>query len=222
MDYRKAFLDKIDYIIWDWNGTIVNDVQLCVDIMNQLLKEYGLPQIGLKTYRRVFTFPVKEYYKRLGFDFERVSFDEVGMEFIRLYNENFDKISLQPGAEELLKLLQQQGKKQILISARNYSSLVSDVKHFNLEQYFDEIIGLDDDLARGKEHLVREFFEKNSINPQKALFIGDTLHDCEIAKNLGAHYFMVSNGHQGAGELMLCTSYVYANLLSLADFLFNA
>ena len=222
MEYKQAFLDKIDYIIWDWNGTIINDVVLCVDIMNQLLEEYNLPKIGLKTYRRVFTFPVKEYYERLGFDFERVSFDDVGNKFIKLYNKNFSKIRLQPGAEDLLKQLKARGKKQILISARNHSSLLKDVSHFALDGYFDAVIGLDDDLARGKEHLVEKFFEENSLDPKKTLFIGDTLHDCEIAKNLGAHYFMVANGHQGAGELMLCTSYVYANLLSLADFLFNA
>ncbi len=222
MNYRRAFLDKIDYIIWDWNGTIINDVQICVDIMNQLLEQNHLPKIGLKTYRRVFTFPVKEYYKRLGFDFGKVSFDEIGAKFIQLYNRKFNEIDLQPGAKELLNQLKLQGKKQVLISARNHSSLLADVKHFGLERYFEQIIGLDDDLARGKEHLVEEFFVKNSIQPQKALFIGDTLHDCEIAKKLGAHYFMVSNGHQSAGELMLCTSFVYANLLSLGDFLFNA
>ncbi len=218
----RSFLDKINLIVWDWNGTIIDDVALCVDIINRLLEEHGLQRIGLKTYRRLFRFPVREYYKSLGFDFDKVSFDVVGQEFINRYNQNLDKITLQPGARELLEALKKADKTQVLISARKQSQLLEDVERFGLSGYFDRIIGLDDDLARGKEHLVREFFQNTQTDPEAALFIGDTEHDCRIAKSLGAHYFMVSNGHNSADRLMMCTQFVYANLDSLADFLFNA
>jgi len=218
----RSFLDKINLIVWDWNGTIIDDVALCVDIINRLLEEHGLQRIGLKTYRRLFRFPVREYYKSLGFDFDKVSFDVVGQEFINRYNQNLDKITLQPGARELLEALKKAGKTQVLISARKQQQLLNDVDKFGLACYFDAITGLDDDFARGKEHLVKDFFDKHHIDPKKTLFIGDTEHDCQIAKALGAHYFMVSNGHNSASRLMKCTEFVYANLLSLADFLFNA
>ena len=222
MDWKKSFLDKINLIVWDWNGTLINDVALSLDCMNELLDKYGLKRIGLKTYRRIFRFPVKDYYKDLGFDFSKTPFEQVGQEFIQLYNENFSKVTLQPGAEEVLRRLKDAGKKQVLISARNLTSLLEDVKSFGLEQYFDQIIGLNDDLAHGKGDLVKQFFEQNRVNPRQTLFIGDTTHDCEIARSLGAHYFMVANGHHSADRLMLCTQFVYANLLTLADFLFNA
>ena len=219
---RRSFLEKITHIIWDWNGTIIDDVGLCVDIMNQLLKEHNLPAIGLKTYRNIFTFPVREYYARAGFDLEKISFEQAGQRFIDLYNQRVSEIQLQPGVRELLSRLQKAGKKQILISARREESLKKDAQRFGLGNFFDQIIGLDDDLARGKEHLVKDFFTHSGIEPQKALFIGDTEHDLDIAKALGAHYFMVSNGHNSAWRLMARTPFVYANLLSLADFLFNA
>jgi phosphoglycolate phosphatase len=165
---------------------------------------------------------VRKYYQALGFDFNKVPFEKVGQEFIELYNKNLDKIKLQPGVEDLLKKLKQAEKVQVLISARKHSQLLKDVEKFGLLHYFDRIIGLDDDLARGKEHLVREYFEQQNIEPKKALFIGDTEHDCQIAKSLGAHIFTVANGHHSASRLMLCTQFVYANLQTLADFLFNA
>ncbi len=219
---KKSFLDKITHIIWDWNGTIIDDVALCVDIMNHLLKDHNLPAIGLKTYRNIFKFPVKEYYSKVGFDFNKVSFDEIGQRFIEMYNQRIEEIKLQPGVIDLLSRLEEEGKTQILISARRADSLKLDVERFGLTDYFTQIIGLDDDLARGKDHLVEQFFKQNGINPQNVLFIGDTEHDLDIAKSLGAHFFMVSNGHNSAWRLMARTPFVYANLETLADFLFNA
>ena len=205
---RRSFLEKITHIIWDWNGTIIDDVGLCVDIMNQLLKEHNLPAIGLKTYRNIFTFPVREYYARAGFDLSKVNFEDIGQRFIDIYNQRVSEIQLQPGVRELLSRLQKAGKKQILISARREESLKKDAQRFGLGNFFDQIIGLDDDLARGKEHLVKDFFTHSGIEPQKALFIGDTEHDLDIAKALGAHYFMVSNGHNSAWRLMARTPFV--------------
>ena len=219
---RKNFLDKITHIIWDWNGTIIDDVELCVEIINELLSEQGLPQIGLKTYRNIFVFPVKEYYRQLGFDLNKISFEQIGQKFIELYNQRRDSLQLQPGVTDLLERLQQAGKLQTLISARRQQSLEQDVKLFGLERYFDNIIGLDDDLARGKEQLVKQYFDMYGLEPQKTLFIGDTDHDLEIAKAQGAHYFLVSNGHNSAWRLMARTPFVYANLYLLTDFLFNA
>ncbi len=218
----KSFLDKITHIVWDWNGTIIDDAQLCVDIMNQLLREHNLPEIGLKTYRNIFVFPVKEYYRRAGFDFKKISFEQVGQRFIDIYNQRRAEINLQPGAIELLASLEKAGKQQVLISARRVESLRQDVERFGLTKYFVQIIGLDDDMAHGKEHLAKAFFEQNRIEPAKALFIGDTEHDLDIAQSLGAHFFMVSNGHNSAWRLMSRTPFVYANLFTLADFLFNA
>ncbi len=219
---RKSFLEKINTIIWDWNGTIINDAPLCVDIMNTLLEKYKLPPIGLKTYRTLFNFPVKKYYEKLGFDFNKIPFEQVGQEFIDIYNQHRHEISLQPGAKQLLEKLHASGKKQILISARKHHSLLEDVKHFGLEKYFDHVIGINDDLAHGKAQLTEKFFKEQKINPEKTLFIGDTEHDIDIAQGLGAHFFTVSNGHNSAARLLMRTPFVYANLKTLEDFLFNA
>ena len=54
-------IKNYQHIIWDWNGTLLNDVKLCADIMNNLLKTRSLPTITLEKYREIFTFPVKDY-----------------------------------------------------------------------------------------------------------------------------------------------------------------
>ncbi|NNG28138.1 MAG: HAD family hydrolase, partial [Ignavibacteriaceae bacterium] len=79
---------KYDHIIWDWNGTLLNDVELCAFIMNNLLRKESLPEISLKKYREIFTFPVEEYYKLAGHNFNNNSFEVLGREFMIEYEQN--------------------------------------------------------------------------------------------------------------------------------------
>ena len=56
-------------IIWDWNGTLLNDLDLSVSTINTLLYKRELPLLKNDTYKEVFSFPVKDYYQAVGFDF---------------------------------------------------------------------------------------------------------------------------------------------------------
>ena len=59
---------RYKHIIWDWNGTLLDDTWLCVEGINQALIKRNLTPISEDRYREVFTFPVRDYYKKLGFD----------------------------------------------------------------------------------------------------------------------------------------------------------
>ncbi len=58
------------HILWDWNGTLLDDVDLCVFTMSEVLAKHGLKKIDKKPSRETFCFPVMKYYQSLGFDFE--------------------------------------------------------------------------------------------------------------------------------------------------------
>ena len=69
-------------IIWDWNGTLLNDTKLAVESMNKILLKRGLPVLTVERYKHVFTFPVRDYYQSVGFDFDKEPFEIPAMEFI--------------------------------------------------------------------------------------------------------------------------------------------
>ena len=73
---------RYKHIMWDWNGTLVDDAWLCVEIMNKSLEKRNLQTITVEDYRQVFKFPVKDYYVELGFDFQSEPFEVCGLEFI--------------------------------------------------------------------------------------------------------------------------------------------
>ena len=96
-------IKNYQHIIWDWNGTLLNDVQMCSDIMNNLLKVRSLPTITLEKYKEIFTFPVKDYYIKAGHNFENESFEKIGKDFIDEYEKRKTECTLYPFAAEVLK-----------------------------------------------------------------------------------------------------------------------
>ncbi|MBN2892277.1 MAG: HAD hydrolase-like protein [Bacteroidales bacterium] len=198
------FFKNIKLIIWDWNGTLLNDVDICVDTMNQLLVKYGYPVISVEKYREIFSFPVKDYYLKAGFDFEKHSFDVVGMEYISIYNENFSKTKLLPNAEKVLDFFYSKNIKQIIISARENDALQKDIFQNKIGKYFDEVKGISNHYAAGKAELFEDFFSENSIERSEVVLIGDTVHDCEIAKQFGLNFIQFANGHQSKSHFSGC------------------
>ena len=76
---------RYKHIIWDWNGTLLDDTQLCVEVLNELLLLRGKSAITEDDYRQNFNFPVINFYKYLGFDTSADSFASISHEFIQTY-----------------------------------------------------------------------------------------------------------------------------------------
>lgn len=192
---------KYKYVVFDFNGTIIDDVELCLNILNKMLSEKSLPVFDVSGYREIFTFPIIEYYKNAGFTFEGYTYEELSNEFILDYQPSSYKCSLFDGIVETLDLLKKNGYKLILLSASEINNLKMQLDNFNITHYFDSILGLDNIGAHSKKEIAKEYFLKNNIDAKKCLFIGDSLHDYEVSKFLGSDVVLVTYGHQSIKQL---------------------
>ena len=191
-------------IIWDWNGTLFNDVDLCADIMNILLTQESLPNISLQRYKEIFTFPVIEYYKIAGHTFKQNSFEVLGKQFVDEYEDKKTECSLFEGVTSLISEIKNRNVNQHLLSAYEQQSLNSIIKHFKIDSYFTNIVGLDNIYASGKIHLAHQLIDKILLNKEhvKVLLIGDTIHDYEVAKEINSDCILLSHGHQDEERLL--------------------
>lgn len=191
-----------DLVIWDWNGTLLDDTEVCFAIANEMRLSRGMdPMANLESYRAMFRFPVIEYYRKMGYTFETESFDEISREFVATYAERFPCCSLQPCAIETLSAVLDRGARQVLLSATGQEKLDEQVRHFSLGRYFDRVIGGQNNLAQGKADYARSFLLGSGVLPNRALFVGDTDHDFEIAQSIGADCALLVPGHQTRGYL---------------------
>ncbi|MBI5660922.1 MAG: HAD family hydrolase [Ignavibacterium album] len=211
--------NKIKHLIWDWNGTLFNDVQLSVDIINNLLKINKLPQITYEKYRDIFTFPVSDYYKLAGFDFNKTSFEILGKMFMEEYENRKYEMNLFNGAKEILELVRSRGISQSVLSAYKYDTLLEVLEHYCISEYFESVSGLDNIYAGSKEHLGIELRKRLNFHKSEILLVGDTLHDADVAKAMDVDCVLISNGHQSADKLKANGNLVLSDLSELKHLL---
>ena len=186
---------KYSFIIWDWNGTIVEDAQLCVDIVNQQLQNFKLNEVDLEYYLKNFRFPVSSYYEQIGLPTDYESISEISSQFIKEYRKLYRSCTIHNGANSCFEKLRYVGIHQSILSASKQTDLLSFILHFKLEHYFQYISGVDNVFASGKSNISHDHLKKLNTDKSKVLLIGDTLHDAEIAQNLQVDCLLFSGGH---------------------------
>ena len=189
------------HIIWDWNGTLLDDVDYCIGIMNTILRERSLPELDRHRYHSIFDFPVQLYYSRLGFDPAIDTFHDLSVKFITGYDANRWNCALNPFATRLLESTGQSGATQSILSAYRDETLKEIVAHFNLTKHFSALAGLDNIYAHSKTDLGRRQMLELGIPKENVVLIGDTLHDLEVARELGVDCVLVATGHHPAARL---------------------
>lgn len=211
-------IKKYKHIIWDWNGTIFNDVELSVDLINSLLRQYQLKTVSLSEYRNIFTIPVREYYEKIGFDFSRDSFEVIGKLWMDEYERRKFECDLYEGIRDVFEKINSLNIRQSILSAYSQHTLDEMVRHYNLQKYFDNVAGLDNIYAASKLHLGVDLIKRVGCKPEEVLLIGDTLHDLEVATAIGANCALLTCGHQSKEKFSsYCQQYETLKSIRILD-----
>lgn len=206
------------HILWDFNGTLLDDVCIGMESINALLAPRGLPTLNSRAdYHRHFRFPIEEYYRSVGFDFEKEPYDLLAHEWVSQYRAREHKAPLCPGAEAGLAYIKQCNIPQILFSATQREMLLQQVLALGIGKYFDDILGSDNIYAEGKINIGKDWVKK--ALPSRALLIGDTGHDAMAAAEMGIECVLISNGHQSAETLSSAGVPILSDLYALPGFL---
>jgi phosphoglycolate phosphatase len=208
---------NIKYLIWDWNGTLFNDVHLGVSIINNLLRNNNLQPLTYEEYRNIFTFPVYEYYQKAGFDFNKTSFEILGRMFMDDYERRKYETNLFEGAREILQYANDKRLKQSVLSAYKHDTLLEVLQHYDILNFFEIVSGLDNIYAGSKEKLGLELRKKINLRKEEILFIGDTLHDADVAKAMNVECVLISNGHQSPEKLKANGNVVISDISELRN-----
>ena len=199
------------YILFDFNGTIVNDVSLSLEAINHTAKKYlHRDEIKLEEYRNIFTFPVKAYYEKLGFDFNVLDWEETGKTWFDYYQEHKDEAKLHEGIKELLIENHKKGYINVVLSASKKDLLIEQLKELEVYDYFDEVLGIDDIYASSKLPIGLNFIKDK--DPNECVLIGDSEHDKYVADQMGIKSILVANGHESKERLSKISDNVYDSI----------
>ena len=192
------------HLIWDFNGTVLDDVLHGIRCVNPMLEVRGLAPIpDVATYRELFDFPIEDYYRRLGFDFEKEPYHTVlAPEWVARYVAGEADCTVNAGVIETLTAVGELGVTQLILSASRLEQLQAQLERLGLSEAFSEVLGLDNIHARSKTHLAEAWRERHlDAHP---LFLGDTVHDAAVAAAIGADCVLFCGGHQSRERLASC------------------
>ncbi len=194
-------MKRYTHLIWDFNGTVLDDVAVGVESANALLSKHGLPPIpSTEAYRAVFGFPIREYYRRIGFDFEKYPFEKLAPEWVAEYMSRVSEASLYDGVCETIDRVRECGIACVLLSATEIGMLHGQLKGLGISQCFDSVLGLDNIHAVSKLALAEEWC---NVHPDaRPLFLGDTDHDFAVACRTGNDCVLFDGGHQLTEHLL--------------------
>ncbi len=214
---RKMFINQQDNkktVFFDFNGTILDDVELCLNILNQMLTSRGYNPVSKERYLEIFTFPIVDYYKEAGFNFDIHPFEELSKDFIKQYQKASLECNINEGFIELVKYLKDNNYNIVLLTASEYKNVCEQLRHFNIYNLFNEILATDNIYAVSKVERGLNYINNYSVDKEKSIMIGDTLHDAEVAKELGIKCVLYSKGHQSK-ERLSKENIVIDNLIDL-------
>ena len=192
-------------IIWDWNGTLLDDTRINYEIANIMLEERGLKTIPeYEQYREMFGFPVIDWYITMGYSFETETYEQVADEYVTLYGRMLPGCNLKDGAKEVTCELRDRGYRQIILSATGQDTLEENIRKFGMTGMFEELLGQENDLAFGKSERGRQYMQRCGMNPAETVLVGDTDHDYEVAQLIGAGCILIDSGNQSRTVLEKC------------------
>ncbi len=209
------------YVFLDFNGTIIDDIDLCLDLLNQILIKQHKRTLTKEEYKDIFTFPVKMYYELAGVDFTRDSFEDLSLWFIHEYQPLSLHCGLFPQIEEAFQKMKDKGYHLVILSASEKNNLIEQCQSYGIVSYFDAILGIDNIHAESKINIALDYMKEKNIKGEEVLFVGDTLHDLEVAKAMHASCMLVSCGHQSVQVLKKGGVSIIPNVYALSELLEN-
>ncbi|WUH90391.1 HAD hydrolase-like protein [Streptomyces sp. NBC_00433] len=188
--------DRGTHIVWDWNGTLKDDLAEMVLAMNVTLAALNSPPIDRAAYQNLHCVPIRDFYarilKRPLADAEWALAEQTYLKHIRTR-----PVQLRAGAAFLLGTLFRLGYRQSLLSLSPHDVLAAEAATAGVTGFFERIDGRrGSDTGKTRalaDHLARL---PRPVAPQRVVVIGDTLDDASAAHAAGAHAVLFTGGLQ--------------------------
>lgn len=191
-----------DHIVWDWNGTLLDDVHIAYEASVEVFVTHGLPEVTLEQYRVAFTRPISVFYEQLfGWQPDLDTFTRLDLHFHEAYRRRLDRCGLAADATEALASWQATGGSQSLLSMWRHTELERAVRAHGIADWFTRIDGLTGPGGGLKAAHLAQHLAELGVHGSKVALVGDSADDAHAAAAAGAECVLYSGGYQARAAL---------------------
>lgn len=194
------------YVLWDWNGTLLDDTQAALDTLNIMLVKRGAKPIAMDFYRDHFAFPCRPFYEQIGMPVSDTEWDDLAREYHAIYSRQ--AVGLNVEAIAALERVKAAGVRQSIISALRQDLLDDVTRALGVAPYMECVYGTDNLDGASKLDRALELMNRLVATAEggeamlpHVVMIGDALHDKEVADALGVKCVLCAQGSHAAWRL---------------------
>lgn len=196
-------MTRISHVVWDWNGTLLDDNQVVLAALNEVCAGFGRADLTWAEWQAAYARPMRVSYEQI---LGRVLDEEEWARVDKLYHERYDALlhtcGLAAGVPDALRQLAESGRTQSLLSMWFHTRLTPTIEQFGLTQYFTRVDGLAAEVGGGsKADSLIAHLEAQRLNPAEVVLIGDVVDDAMAARAAGAECILVTTGAMSGAAL---------------------
>lgn len=192
-----------DHVVWDWNGTLWDDLPQVHLAVNAALGEVGAPPLGMSEYIRLFTRPLPLFYRRvLGRDITDSEWERINRRFEMSYVASLHLARLASEARRALEAVAGSGATQSILSLYPHDPLNVLVHELGIAHYFTRVDGLRGLSGGSKVGMFGNHLKAAAagIPPHRVVMVGDTDDDLAAAREAGSTCILINHhGDQALG-----------------------
>ena len=181
-------------LIFDWSGTLVDDLPPVLDATNRVLAQYGKPTMDREEFRQRFRLPYREFYEEM---LPGVPLEELEDHFRKGFAESEGKVTPLPHSREKLEWCREHGIRAFVLTSMDAPSFYSQLREFGFEEYFEKTYA----GVLDKRELILGLVSDHGLDPSETAFVGDMTHDIDTAHHAGLTSVAVLSGYTHAGPL---------------------
>jgi len=206
----------IKNLIFDWSGTLVDDLPPTLAATNAVLREFGVPELTRDAFRDRFRLPYMDFYREmLGDPPPGAEGTAILQKLEAVYHAEFvgcgQEVTVLPHSRELLELCRDTGRRTFAFTALHPQHFAAQAEEFGLAGYFDEVYtGVADKVSD-----ISRLMGEQNLDPAETAFVGDMVHDIQAAKAGGIQSIAVLTGYDKAEKLLPHTPDILAGDLSV-------
>ncbi|MFL6114698.1 MAG: HAD family hydrolase [Catenulispora sp.] len=215
---KQPKIQKHVHLVWDWNGTVLNDFEIILRSTNDSFGDHGLPPITADQYRTQIKMPIRAFYADiLGRDPTDEEWEALDASFHRYYVAYERQARLSDGLPDLFRDWADRGHSQSLLSMYHDDKLVPVVTHHGIAHHFTLVQGTTPPRpARKAEHL-QDHLRRLDVDPSQVVLIGDSPDDAYAAQSVGAHAILYSGGFAAAQSLAATGARIADTLIAAVE-----
>jgi len=181
-------------LIFDWSGTLVDDLGPVIEATNAVLGKYQLPALDREAFRRCFRLPYREFYAEL---LPGIPLEELESHFRPAFDTSVVPVTVLPHAREKLEWCSASGIRVFVLTSMDTEAFERQMDEFGFRKHFEATYS----GVLDKREVIHQILETHQLHPRETAFVGDMTHDVETARHGGIASIAVLTGYNHAEVL---------------------